>query len=207
MPYQEIKHPLLRHKLTIIRNKSCGTKMFREVMEEISALLVYEITRDLSLKTIEVETPMTKTQGFELDQDIVLVPILRAGLGMVNGIQDLIPSAKVAHVGMYRDKDTLLPNVYYSKYPDLISKAKVFVLDPLLATGGSILETIKHLKQLGVDSITVVSVIAVMDGIDKILNAYEDVDIYVAQIDEYLNDHAYILPGLGDAGDRLFGTK
>lgn len=207
MPYHVFDHPLMKHKMTMIRDKNCSTKMFREVVTELSGLMVYEISRGLKLTEKEVETPIAKTTGYQLEDEIVLVPILRAGLGMTDGIQSLIPSVKIAHVGMFRNPETLLPTVYYAKFPPQIEKAKVFVLDPLLATGGSVLEAIKKLKNLGVKDITVLSLIGVMDGINKILSAEPDVNIYLISLDERLNDHAYIVPGLGDAGDRLFGTK
>jgi uracil phosphoribosyltransferase len=197
----------MKHKMSIIRDKECGTKMFREVMEELSALMVYEISRDFELKTKEIETPISKTIGYELLKEIVVVPILRAGLGMTQGIQNLIPSVKVAHVGMYRDHDTLEPNVYYAKYPQNIKNSKCFVLDPLLATGGSVSKTIEFLIEQGVKDITVLSIIGVQVGVDKILNKYPDIDIYLISLDDKLNENAYIVPGLGDAGDRLFGTK
>lgn len=207
MPYHVFDHPLMKHKMTMIRDKNCSTKMFREVVTELSGLMVYEISRGLKLTEKEVETPIAKTTGYQLEDEIVLVPILRAGLGMTDGIQSLIPSVKIAHVGMFRNPETLLPTLYYAKFPPQIEKAKVFVLDPLLATGGSVLEAIKKLKNLGVKDITVLSLIGVMDGINKILSAEPDVNIYLISLDERLNDHAYIVPGLGDAGDRLFGTK
>lgn len=207
MPYHVFDHPLMKHKMTMIRDKNCSTKMFREVVTELSGLMVYEISRGLKLTEKEVETPIAKTTGYQLEDEIVLVPILRAGLGMTDGIQSLIPSVKIAHVGMFRNPETLLPTVYYAKFPPQIEKAKVFVLDPLLATGGSVLEAIKKLKNLGVKDITVLSLIGVMDGINKILSAEPDLNIYLISLDERLNDHAYIVPGLGDAGDRLFGTK
>ncbi len=207
MPFHVFNHPLMHHKISIIRNISCSTKMFREIVEELSGLMVYETSRDLLLNEIDVTTPIAKTIGYTLAQDIVIVPILRAGLGMVQGIQNLIPSVKIAHVGMYRDKDTLLPHVYYAKFPDNIEIAKTYILDPLLATGGSVLETINILKSKGVKDITVLSIIGVMDGINKILAEHPEVKIYLIQLDERLNEHSYIVPGLGDAGDRLFGTK
>lgn len=207
MSLHVFKHPLMKHKMSIIRDKDCGTKMFREVMEELSALMVYEISRDFELKTKEIETPISKTIGYELAKDIVIVPILRAGLGMTQGIQNLIPSVKVAHVGMYRDHDTLEPNVYYAKYPQNIKDSKCFILDPLLATGGSISKAIEFLIEQNVTDITVLSIIGVQVGVDKILNKYPDIDIYLISLDEKLNENAYIVPGLGDAGDRLFGTK
>ena len=207
MPYHVFSHPLMSHKITMIRDVHCGTKMFREVVEELTALMVYEISRDLPLKEIEVETPIAKTKGYVISQDIVVVPILRAGLGMVQGIQNLIPSIKVAHVGMYRDKETLQPHVYYAKFPEGIASSKTYILDPLLATGGSILAAIDLLKEKGVKDITVLSISGVMEGINHILKKHPDVHIYLIQLDQFLNDHAYIVPGLGDAGDRLFGTK
>lgn len=207
MSLHVFKHPLMKHKMSIIRDKNCSTKMFREVVEELSALMVYEISRDFQLKTIDIETPIAKTVGFELAQDIVIVPILRAGLGMTQGIQNLIPSLKVAHVGMYRDHDTLEPKVYYAKFPQNISTSKCFILDPLLATGGSVDKAIEYLKEQGVKDITVLSIIGVEQGVNRVLNKYPDVDIYLISLDEGLNEDSYIIPGLGDAGDRLFGTK
>jgi uracil phosphoribosyltransferase len=202
-----INHPLIQHKITMIRDQNCGTKQFREIVEEISMLMVYESTRALELITIEVETPIAKTVGYTLKKPVVIVPILRAGLGMTQGIQHLIPSLKVAHIGMYRDKETLKPKLYYAKFPEGIEHAKTFILDPLLATGGSIVEAISQLKSKGVKDITVLSIIGVMEGVKKIQELHPDVDIYLGNLDEKLNDHAYIVPGLGDAGDRLFGTK
>lgn len=207
MSLHVFKHPLMKHKMSIIRDKDCGTKMFREVVEELSALMVYEISRDFALSSFDIETPIAKTKGFQLKDDIVLVPILRAGLGMTQGIQNLIPSSKVAHVGMYRDPLTLEPKVYYAKYPSNISESKCFILDPLLATGGSVLKTIDYLKEQKVTDITVLSIIGVEQGVQRILGKYPNIDIYLINLDEKLNDHAYIVPGLGDAGDRLFGTK
>ncbi len=207
MALHVFNHPLIKHKLTMIRDKHCGTKQFREIVEEISGLMVYEISRDFELNEISIETPISATTGYQLKKDVVVVPILRAGLGMVEGIAHLIPSLKIAHIGMYRDKETLLPKLYYAKFPENIKDAKVFILDPLLATGGSILEAIHQLKKQGVQDITVVSLIGVMEGVNKILHTYPDMDIYLGSLDEKLNDHAYIIPGLGDAGDRLFGTK
>ena len=207
MPYQVFNHPLMKHKMTIIRDKNCGTKMFREVIEELTALMVYEISRDLDLVEIEIETPIAKSKGFQLKKDIVIVPILRAGLGMTQGIQNLIPSVKIAHVGMFRNPETLLPQVYYAKFPNNISLAKTFILDPLLATGGSVLAAIELLIEQKVQDISVLSIIGVDQGIHKILDKYPNVHIYLISKDEKLNDHAYIVPGLGDAGDRLFGTK
>jgi len=207
MPYQVFNHPLMKHKMTIIRDKNCGTKMFREVIEELTALMVYEISRDLELVEVEIETPIAKATGYQMVKDIVIVPILRAGLGMTQGIQNLIPSVKIAHIGMFRNPDTLLPEIYYAKFPNNIQNAKTYILDPLLATGGSVLAAIELLKAKNVKDISVLSIIGVDAGIQKILNKYPDIQIYLISKDEKLNDHAYIVPGLGDAGDRLFGTK
>lgn len=207
MSLHVFKHPLMKHKMSIIRDKNCSTKMFREVVEELSALMVYEVSRDFELNEIEIETPISKTTGYELAKDIVIVPILRAGLGMTQGIQNMIPSVKIAHVGMFRDHDTLQPQVYYAKYPKDIATSKCFILDPLLATGGSISKAIEFLIEQGVKDITVLSIIGVQVGVDKILDKYPNIDIYLISLDEKLNDDAYIVPGLGDAGDRLFGTK
>lgn len=205
--YQVIEHPLIKHKITMLRDKTCSTKMFREVTDEISALMVYEISRDLKLKEKEIETPIAKTIGYELSQEIVIVPILRAGLGMTQGIQNLIPSLKVAHIGMYRDHDTHIPHVYYAKFPENIKHAKVFILDPLLATGGSVEVAIDKLKEQGAKDITVVSIIGVMEGINRIKEKHPEIMIYLGSLDERLNENAYIVPGVGDAGDRLFDTK
>jgi len=207
MSLHVFKHPLMTHKMSIIRDKNCSTKMFREVTEELSALMVYEVSRDFELNPIEIETPISKTTGYELARDIVIVPILRAGLGMTQGIRNLIPSAKVAHVGMYRDHDTLQPQPYYAKYPKNIKESKCFILDPLLATGGSVLKAIDLLTEQGVKDMTVLSMIGVQTGIDKILDKYPQINIYLISLDEKLNEDSYIVPGLGDAGDRLFGTK
>lgn len=207
MPTQIIEHALLKHKITLIRNKDLDTKSFREIVNEISMLMAYDITRNLPLTQVEVETPLVKTTGEVLKEDILIVPVLRAGLGMVEGMHNLIPTAKIAHVGMYRDPETLEPKVYYEKYPKESGSMKAFILDPLLATGGSVLAAIDALKRQGVNDISVVSIIGVNEGLDKIHAKYPDINIYLASLDEKLNEKAYIEPGLGDAGDRLFGTK
>lgn len=207
MSYFVFNHPLIKHKLTMIRDENCGTKMFREIVEEISALMVYEMSRDFELNEINIKTPIASAIGYQLKHDVVIVPILRAGLGMTNGISNLIPSLKIAHVGMYRDPETLEPKVYYKKFPQTIKSAKVIILDPLLATGGSVIKTIDILKEEGVKDIVVLSLIGVKYGLDQIENKHPEIKIYLAALDERLNDHAYIIPGLGDAGDRLFGTK
>ena len=202
-----LKHPLLTHKLTILRRKETGTKDFRETLEEIAGLMAYEITRDLPLKDITVETPMGECKTHELAREVVLIPVLRAGLGMVDGISNLIPTARVGHIGMYRDHVTLQPNTYYSKFPDNLKEAIVMVLDPMLATGGSSSAAIQVLKDHGAETIKLVCVVGAPEGIERIRKDHPDVQIYLAALDDKLNDIGYIVPGLGDAGDRIFGTK
>lgn len=202
-----LKHPLLTHKLTLLRRKETGTKDFRETLEEIAGLMAYEITRDLPERNITVETPLGKCATQELAREVVLIPVLRAGLGMVNGIANLIPTARVGHIGMYRDHDTLKPITYYSKFPDNLADAVVMVLDPMLATGGSASAAIQVLKDHGAKTIKLVCVVGAPEGIDRIRKDHPDVQIYLAGLDEKLNSNGYIVPGLGDAGDRLFGTK
>lgn len=202
-----LKHPLLTHKLTLLRRKETGTKDFRDALGEIAGLMAYEITRDLPLKDITVETPIGMCRTQELSGEVVLIPVLRAGLGMVEGISSLIPSAKIGHIGMYRDHETLEPKTYYSKFPDNLSDAVVMVLDPMLATGGSASEAIQVLKNRGARTIKLVCVVGAPEGIAKISKDHPDVQIYLAGLDEKLNKYGYIVPGLGDAGDRLFGTK
>lgn len=200
-------HPLIKHKLSIMRDKNTSTKDFRENLDEIGSLMVYEITRDLPVMDVQVETPMTTMTGTKLAKDVVVVPILRAGLGMVSGIQKLIPTAKVAHVGLFRDEETLEPHAYFEKYPKDISEAVTIVVDPMLATGGSASAAIDMVKKQGAKNIKLVCLVGAQDGIDKVERDHPDVDIYLAAQDEYLNDNGYIVPGLGDAGDRIFGTK
>jgi uracil phosphoribosyltransferase len=202
-----LKHPLLTHKLTLLRRKETGTKDFRETLEEIAGLMAYEITRDLPVKNITIETPLGKCYTQELAIDVVLVPVLRAGLGMVDGISNLIPTARVGHIGMYRDHVTLEPMTYYSKFPDNLPYAIVMVLDPMLATGGSSTAAIQILKDNGAKSIKLVCVVGAPEGVDRIMKDHPDVQIYIAALDDKLNDKGYIVPGLGDAGDRIFGTK
>jgi uracil phosphoribosyltransferase len=201
-----LKHPLLTHKLTQLRRKETTTKDFRETMEEIAGLMAYEVTNDLPLKNVIVHTPLVSCQTLELAIDIVLVPVLRAGLGMVDGITRLIPTARVGHIGMYRDHKTLEPLTYYTKFPGNLADAIVMVLDPMLATGGSSGAAIQVLKDNGAKTIKLVCVVGVPEGIKKIEHDHPDVQIYLAALDEKLNENGYILPGLGDAGDRLFGT-
>lgn len=201
-------HPLIKHKLTYIRDKNTGSKEFRELVTEISMLMAYEVTRDFSLENIEIETPLMKmTSQIISGKKVGLIPILRAGLGMVDGMLSLIPTAKVGHIGLYRDPETLKPVEYYCKLPQDIQDRELIVLDPMLATGGSAVDAIKMLKEKGAKSIRFVCLIAAPEGVKVLSEAHPDVDIYVAALDEKLNDHAYIIPGLGDAGDRLFGTK
>lgn len=203
----EIKHPLIEHKMAIIRNKLTDTKTFRENVNEIGSLVTYEITRDLRTKPVEVETPITTTICNVLAKDVVIVPILRAGLGMVDGIHNVIPTAKIGHVGLYRDEKTLLPHAYYKKFPNEIVDATVLVVDPMLATGGSAIAAIEQVKLTGAKDIRFVGLVGCPEGIAALQKAHPDVDIYVAVIDEKLNEVGYIVPGLGDCGDRLFGTK
>jgi len=203
-----LDHPLIQHKLAILRNKDTGVKEFREAIGEIAALMCYEATRNLPTKEVQVETPITTATCRVLDgKKLAIVPILRAGLGMVDPIIDLIPSAKIGHIGLFRDPDTHEPVKYYCKMPPDIAERQVFVVDPMLATGGSASAAITFIKEYGCKSITLMDIIAAPEGVAVIQKDHPDVDIYVAALDECLNDHAYIVPGLGDAGDRIFGTK
>lgn len=203
----EFNHPLISHKLTNLRNKDTDTKLFRESLNEIASLMVYEATRDLETKEIETTTPIMTTTTRVLSKPVTIVPILRAGLGMVDALLDLIPIAKVGHIGVYRNEETFEPVYYYAKMPTNVVESKVIITDPMLATGGSIIYTIDYLKSLGVKDITVMSIIAAPEGIKAILDKHNDVAIYVASVDMGLNENKYIYPGLGDAGDRIFGTK
>lgn len=203
-----ISHPLVQHKLTMIRDAETGPKDFRELLEEISTLMGYEVTRDMPLEEVEVETTMGKTRGKMIaGKKVGIVPILRAGLGMVNGVLRLIPTAKVGHIGVYRDPDTLKPVEYYCKLPVDSDERQIILLDPMLATGGSASAAITFLKQRGVPSVKLMCLVAAPEGIEVVQRDHPDVDIYTAAIDEKLNAQGYIIPGLGDAGDRLFGTK
>ena len=201
-------HPLIQHKLTLMRDKNTGSKDFRELLTEITMLMGYEITRELPLEEVEIETPVVKTKAKIIaGKKLGIVPILRAGLGMVDGLVNLVPAAKVGHVGLYRDPETLQPVEYYSKFPQDIHEREMIVVDPMLATGGSAVAAIDVLKRDGAKAIKLVNLVASPEGIEEVHKYHPDVDIYVASIDEKLNDHGYIVPGLGDAGDRLFGTK
>lgn len=202
-----IKHPLLTHKLSILRNKETSTRDFRNTLIEIAGLMAYEITRDLPVKDLTVETPLATCNTHELAVDIVLVPVLRAGLSMADGISNLIPAARIGHIGMYRDHVTLKPMTYYAKFPSNLPDAVVMVLDPMLATGGSSSDAISILKNNGASTIKLVCVVGSPEGVQKIEHDHPDVQIYLAALDERLNEKGYIVPGLGDAGDRLFGTK
>lgn len=204
----EIDHPLIHHKLSILRNKKTSVKEFREVIGEISALMFYEASRNLPTKEVLVETPLTTAKCKQLaGKKLAIIPILRAGLGMVDTIVSLIPSAKIGHIGLYRDPETHKPVEYYCKLPDDIGNREVFVVDPMLATGGSAIMAIDFLKKHGCKRITMMNIIGCPEGIEAFQKAHPDVDMYLACIDEKLNDHDYIIPGLGDAGDRIFGTK
>ena len=202
------EHPLIQHKLTYIRDKHTGTKEFRELVDEVATLMAFEITRDMPTEEIEIETPITKTKTKVLSgKKIAIVPILRAGLGMVDGVLKLIPAAKVAHIGLYRDPETLKPVEYYAKFPADLEERDFIIVDPMLATGGSAIEAINSLKKRGAKNIKFMCLIAAPEGVKAIQKEHPDIDIYIASLDEQLNDHGYIVPGLGDAGDRLFGTK
>lgn len=201
-------HPLLQHKLSILRDENTGVKDFREVVSEIATLMCYEATRDLPLEEVEIKTPITTAKFKTIaGKKLAIVPVLRAGLGMVDGILTLIPSAKVGHIGLYRDSDTLEPVEYYCKMPNDIAEREVIILDPMLATGGSASAAIQFIKNYEVKNIKLMNIIAAPEGIQRVHHDHPDVDIYCAALDEKLNDHGYIVPGLGDAGDRIFGTK
>lgn len=204
----QIAHPLILHKLAFIRDKNTGSKDFRDLVEEVAMLMAYEVTRDLQLEEVEIDTPICKAKCKMLaGKKVAIVPILRAGLGMVDGMLRLIPAAKVGHIGLYRDESTLKPVEYFCKLPQDIGERDVIVTDPMLATGGSAVDAITALKKRGAKYIKLMCLISAPEGIKAVMDAHPDVDIYVAAIDERLNEHGYIVPGLGDAGDRLFGTK
>ena len=202
-----LDHPLIKHKLTQMRQKDTGTKDFRQNLDEIAGLMAYEITRDVPTQKVSIVTPVAPCETEELAKEIVLVPILRAGLGMVKGIRNLVPTAKVGHVGLYRDEETLEPHEYYAKFPSNLPEAVVFVLDPMLATGGSASAAITIVKQRGAKLVKLICLVGAPEGVQRIVEDHPDVDIYLAALDEKLDEHGYIVPGLGDAGDRIFGTK
>ena len=202
-----IDHPLVQSKISMIRKVDTGNKEFRELVEEIATLICYEATRDITLKDVEIKTPICNMTAKVVSKDIAIIPILRAGIGMVNGMHNLLPTAKVGHIGMYRDPKTLEINEYYCKLPVDVKNSEVFLIDPLLATGGTASMAIQMLKDNGIKNIKFLCLIACKVGREKIMNEHPDVDIYTAAYDEELNEHGYIVPGLGDAGDRLFGTK
>ena len=204
----ELKHPLVEHKLAILRDKKTGTKEFREIVSELATILCYEAMKDAKLEEVEIETPIQKMKTRKINEDnYAFVPILRAGTGMLDGIIQVVPNAKIGHVGMYRDEETSKPNVYFFKVPKDIAQREVLILDPMLATGGSGIDAIELLKEKGVKKIKFLCIIAAPEGIKAMQEKHPDVQIYCAAIDEKLNEHAYIIPGLGDAGDRIFGTK
>lgn len=206
--FQVIDHPLIQHKLTIIRDKNCGTKVFREVVNEIAMLMAFEVSRDMPLEDVEIETPVGKSVQKTLSgKKVAIIPILRAGIGMVDGMLELIPAAKVGHIGMYRDHDTWEPVEYFVKLPSDIETRQLFVVDPMLATGGSAILAVDALKKRGGNNIKFVCLVAAPEGVKALQEAHPDIDIITAGLDERLDEDGYIVPGLGDAGDRLFGTK
>ncbi len=200
-------HPLIHHKLALIRDEKTGTKDFRQTVSEIGMLMAYEVTRDLPTEDIEVKTPVGIAKSKKLAKEVVIVPILRAGLGMVDSITTLIPTAKVGHVGLYRDEETLMPHEYYAKFPPLMEDAVVLVVDPMLATGGSVSHTISLIKKCGTKNICYVGLVGAPEGVKRLQEDHPDVSIFLAALDEKLNKNGYIIPGLGDCGDRLYGTK
>jgi len=203
-----LDHPLLQHKLTKIRKEDTPTMQFRQIINEIGGLMAYEITRDLPLKEVEVQTPVTKTKAHVVDgKKMVIVPILRAGLGMVDGILQMIPSARIGHIGIVRDEETLLPHEYFAKFPDGLDQRDILIVDPMLATGGSANAAIDAVKQRGATRIKLICLVGAPEGVKTVNDAHPDVEIYLVNLDEKLNEKGYIVPGLGDAGDRIFGTK
>ena len=206
--FQVISHPLIQHKLSILRREDTSTKDFRELVNEIAMLMGYEVSRDLPLEEVEIQTPIIKTVQKQLSgKKLAIVPILRAGIGVVDGFLSLVPAAKVGHIGMYRDEETLEPVEYLVKLPEDIDQRQIFVMDPMLATGGSAILAVDSLKKRGAANIKFVCLVAAPEGVKKLQDAHPDIDIYTASLDERLNENGYIVPGLGDAGDRLFGTK
>lgn len=202
-----LNHPLITHKLTQMRKKDTGTKDFRENLDEIAELMAYEVCRDLPTRPVQIETPIAKCTGFELSKEVVIVPILRAGIGLLDGIRRLVPTAKVGFIGMYRDEKTLEPHEYFAKFPKEMPDAITLIVDPMLATGGSACDAIAAVKKRGARQIKLVCLVGAPEGVKKVQETYPDVDLYLAALDDHLNENGYIVPGLGDAGDRIFGTK
>lgn len=202
-----LNHPLITHKLTQMRKTKTGTKDFRENLDEIAELMAYEVCRDLPVQPVEIETPVAPCVGYELSKEVIIVPILRAGIGLLDGIRRLVPTAKVGFIGLYRDEETLEPHEYFAKFPKGLEDAVVMVVDPMLATGGSAVAALDAIKARGAKNIKLVCLVGVPEGVKTVQTAHPDVDIYLAAMDDHLNERGYIVPGLGDAGDRIFGTK
>ena len=202
-----LNHPLITHKLTQMRKTKTGTKDFRENLDEIAELMAYEVCRDLPVQPVEIETPGAPCVGYELSKEVIIVPILRAGIGLLDGIRRLVPTAKVGFIGLYRDEETLEPHEYFAKFPKGLDDAVVMVVDPMLATGGSAVAALDAIKARGAKNIKLVCLVGVPEGVNAVQTAHPDVDIYLAAMDDHLNERGYIVPGLGDAGDRIFGTK
>ena len=202
-----LDHPLITHKLTLMRDEKTGTKDFRQNLDEIAELMAYEVCRDLPTQEVEVKTPIAKTKGVRISREVVIVPILRAGIGLLDGIRRLVPTAKVGFIGLYRDEETLQPVEYFAKFPKDLEDAVVFVVDPMLATGGSAIDAITQVKARGAKNIKLVCLVGAPEGVKAMEEAHPDVDLYLAALDDKLNENGYIVPGLGDAGDRIFGTK
>ena len=202
-----LNHPLITHKLTQMRKTKTGTKDFRENLDEIAELMAYEVCRDLPVQPVEIETPVAPCVGYELSKEVIIVPILRAGIGLLDGIRRLVPTAKVGFIGLYRDEETLEPHEYFAKFPKGLEDAVVMVVDPMLATGGSAVAALDAIKARGAKNIKLVCLVGVQEGVKAVQTAHPDVDIYLAAMDDHLNERGYIVPGLGDAGDRIFGTK
>ena len=202
-----LNHPLITHKLTQMRKTKTGTKDFRENLDEIAELMAYEVCRDLPVQPVEIETPVAPCVGYELSKEVIIVPILRAGIGLLDGIRRLVPTAKVGFIGLYRDEETLEPHEYFAKFPKGLEDAVVMVVDPMLATGGSAVAALDIVKKRGAKNIKLVCLVGAPEGVKAVQTAHPDVDIYLAAMDDHLNERGYIVPGLGDAGDRIFGTK
>ena len=202
-----LNHPMITHKLTLMRDKNCTTKDFRENLDEIAELMAYEVCRDLPVRPVDIETPMGPCTGYTLSKEVVIVPILRAGIGLLDGIRRLVPTAKVGFIGLYRDEETLEPHEYFAKFPKGLEDSIVMIVDPMLATGGSAVAAIDMMKKRGAKQIKLVCLVGVPEGVNAVQKAHPDVDIYLAAMDAHLNEIGYIVPGLGDAGDRIFGTK